>query len=288
MKVSMDPYTYLTRFQSDEWKIWNYLDHCDALRLDGAHIPDCDFRYPHEIYTTRRAREDWKFKPYPVEWVQRVREFCDRRGWEKVLSGWGGPYATKRTDDCLYLTRTDLETATTLGAKILRVVPDGIPDDPRRYRIEWAVRNLTKAAELAESYGIVLGLETHAVIPYGSDIIEIIERVDSEYLKATIDTGNIYSNVDPHMPPMKVVELLAPRTVATHIRDLDYYPGEERPYYCVPCGEGFVDLPMVAQALKDAGYEGTLALEFLELVHRPQGEVRDEAIRKSIEYLRKL
>jgi sugar phosphate isomerase/epimerase len=288
MKVSMDPYTYVVRFQYGEWNIWDYLNHCDALKLDGAHIPDCDFRYPHETYTTRRPRDEWKFKPYPAEEMRRVRDFCERRNWEKILSGWGGPYATKRTDDCLYLTRIDLDIAQTLGARVLRIVPDGLQDDPRRYKIEWAVRNLRRAAELAESYGIVLGLETHPVIPYGSDIIEIIDRVDSEYLKATIDTGNIYSNVDPQMSPTRVVELLAPRTVATHIRDLDYYPGEDRPYFCVPCGEGFVDLPTIAQTLKDAGYGGTMALEFLDLVGRPQGAARDEAIEKCIAYLRKL
>jgi sugar phosphate isomerase/epimerase len=263
----------------------DYLNHCDALDLDGVHIPDCDYRYPHDAYTRGKPREEWKYESPPKEELLKIRGFCDKRRWEKVLSGWGGPYASRKTDDCLYLTKANLETASILGAKVLRIVPDGFPDYPRRYNIEWAVRNLKKATELARSYDITLGLENHPVIPYGSDIIEIINRVDSEYLRTTLDTHQLYSSSDPHLAPIKTVELLATHIVATHIRDIDYYP-DDRTYCSVPCGEGIVDLPTIASTLKDAGYEGTLTLELGR--DRLEGTTRDEAIKKSLEYLRKL
>jgi tryptophan synthase alpha subunit len=43
MKVSMDYYTFLSR---DRWDVWWFLRECDALGVDGVHIPDCDVTYP--------------------------------------------------------------------------------------------------------------------------------------------------------------------------------------------------------------------------------------------------
>jgi sugar phosphate isomerase/epimerase len=289
MKVSMDYYTFLSR---DKWDVWWYLNECDEMNLDGAHIPDCDVTYPHEIFTMYRPRGEWKYKPLPEEIVLKIRAFCDERNWEKVLSGWGGPYASDRTEDCLYLTKANLETASILGAKVMRIVPSGYRDDPRRFKIEWAVRNLKKASELAESYDIVMGLETHPVISCGSDIIEIIDRVDSDYLGVTLDTGNVTtsSDEDPNLPLLTAIETLAPKIVATHIRDVTY-DRTAREWRCVPCGEGVVDFQAIARMLKDADYEGTLALEFISNNQNRAKEDLNKVkpiIQNCVEYLRKL
>jgi sugar phosphate isomerase/epimerase len=289
MKVSMDYYTFISR---DKWSLWWYLNECDEMNLDGAHIPDCDVTYPHELFTSHRCRAEWKYQPLPEETVLKIRDFCDERKWEKVLSGWGGPYASERTEDCLYLTQANLETASLLGAKVMRIVPSGYRDDPRRFKIEWAVRNLKRAAELAKSYDIVLGLETHAVISGASDIIEIIDRVDSDYLGVTLDTGNITTSSaeDPNVPPLKAIETLAPKIVATHIRDVTY-DRAARAWRCVPCGEGIVDFKAIASILKDADYNGTLALEFINNnLNRAKEDLEKvkPIIRSCVEYLRKL
>lgn len=292
MNVSMDYFTYMNK----EWDVWHYLNECDKLNLDGAHIPDCDVTYPHERYTMNKLRKEWKFKPLPEETVLKIRDFCDKRNWEKILSGWGGPYASERTEDCLYLTKANLETASILGAKVMRIVPSGYQDDPRRYKIEWAVRNLKKTVELAESYEIIMGLETHPTISYGSDIIEIIDRVDSEYLGVTLDTGNITRNSDgdPTLPTLKAIELLAPKIVATHIRDITYnreiVGDPSQRWQCVSCGEGIVDFPAIARILKDSGYKGTLALEYISnnQLDRSKKDIPTEIIKNCIEYLRKL
>jgi sugar phosphate isomerase/epimerase len=287
MKVSMDYYTYMGK----KWDLWHYLSECDKLNLDGIHIPDCDVTYPHERHTMSKPRKEWKFKPLSEEELMKVKDFCDKRNWEKILSGWGGPYASERSEDCLYLTKLDLETANLLGAKVMRIVPDGDREDPRRYKIEWAVRNLKKAAELAESYDIILGLETHAVITHCSDIIEIIDRVNSDYLRVTLDTGNSIasSDGDPTLPFLQAIESLAPNIVATHIRDMTY-DRLTKTWHCVPCGEGVVDLPAIATILKNSNYKGTLALEYITdtQLDRAPKDIPTEIIKDCIEYLRML
>jgi len=289
MKVSMDYYTFLSR---DRWDVWWFLRECDALCVDGVHIPDCDVTYPHELFTANRPRDAWKYTPLPEYTVRKIRAFCEERRWEKVLSGWGGPYASERAADCLYLTTANLETAALLGAKVMRIVPDGYRDDPRRFKIEWAVRNLAKAAELAASYDVVLGLETHAVIPSASDILEIIDRVNSDHLGVTLDTGNLLaaSDDDSTRPFLEAIEALAPHIVATHMRDVTYDRGA-RAWRCVPCGAGVVDFKAIAQILKDVDYSGTLALEYIDNnQHRAKDDLDaiKPVLRSCVEYLRQL
>jgi sugar phosphate isomerase/epimerase len=153
------------------------------------------------------------------------------------------------------------------------------------------VRNLKKAAELAESYDIILGLETHEVITHCSDVIEIIDRVNSDYLGVTLDTGNSMSNSDgdPTLSILKAIEILAPNIVATHIRDVTY-DRLTKTWRCVPCGEGIVDFPAIAMILKNSKYKGTLALEYItdNQLDRAKKDIPTGIIKNCIEYLRQL
>lgn len=275
MRVSMDPYTYIQRFRSGEWTMWDYLDHCDRLGLDGAHVSTGNLpSYP-------AIKEDE---------VLKVRKFMDGRGWEKVLSE-GGGYASDRTGAVVKRTVDRMEVARLLGARVMRITPGGNRHESRRPQIDRAVENLKKCVDAAASYGVVLGVENHDALPFVRDVREVVERVDSEYLGITLDTGNLYQWVPPSMgeDPVEAAEGVAGHVVATHIRDMVYEgpPTRREPmgtWYCVPCGEGTANLKAVAEALKDAGYRGTMAQEFLNV---KSGD-RDEAIRKGVEYLRKL
>ena len=272
MKVSMDCYTYQRRFREREWTVWDYLAHCERLRLDGAHL---DRR--HIGAEPDAAKHEYA----------KVRRFCDERGWEVVVAGGNRWFASQERESCLAEVTRDLRAAKLLGARIVRVFLGG--DVPRRRAaIEWSIRNLREALVLAEEHDCVLAVEIpHKAIDFPADGLEILERLDSRHLGVTLDSGNLYANVDAHLPPVRAVELLAPHIVATHIRDYEYDPKADK-YHCVPCGEGLVDLPAIAGILKAHGYQGTLALEFLQLRSGEEGEERDRAIAASIEYLRSL
>jgi len=272
MKVSMDCWTYQRRLRSREWTIWDYLRHCEALRLDGVHLDRNDI---HPDPTS--AREEYA----------RVREFCEERGWEVIAAGGNRWFASQDTDACLANVRQDLEAAKLLGTRVVRVFPGGDVAE-RRVALEWSIRNLRKALVLAEEYDCVLALELpHKALHYPADGLELLARVDSEHLAVTFDTGNLYLHVDPHLPPVEAAALMAPHIVATHIRDYDFDP-ETNQYYCVPCGTGIVDLPAIVEILRSSGYAGSLSVEFLEMRSGDNGEERDNAIAASVDYLRSL
>jgi sugar phosphate isomerase/epimerase len=144
----------------------------------------------------------------------------------------------------------------------------------------------------AASYDVVLGLETRAIIPSASDSLEIIDRVDSDHLGVTLETGNLLaaSDADPTLPFLEAIEALAPHIVATHMWDVTYDRGA-RAWRCVPCGEGVVNFKAIAEILKDVDYPGTLALEYID---NNQHHAKDDldaikpVLRNCVEYLRYL
>jgi sugar phosphate isomerase/epimerase len=268
----MDNWTFQRRFQQKEWTVWDYIKRCEELKLDGLHL----------------GRRQIGQEPTTVAGeYAKVRDACEKNGWEVVVGGGNGAFATQDSERCLNEVQRDLEAARLLGTRTIRVFLGGSVSD-RRAAIEWSIRNLRAAVALAADHDCVLAVEVpHSAIDFPADALEILERIDSPNLGVTLDTGNLYTHVDPHLPPVKAASLLAPRAAATHVRDSEYDP-ETGSHYCVPCGEGMVDLPAIAAILKENHYEGSLALEFLELQNGGQGEERDRAIAASVEYLRAL
>jgi len=56
---------------------------------------------------------------------------------------------------------------------------------------------------------------------------------------------------------------------------------------CVAVGDGYINMPELAKMLKDLNYGGLLAVE-LDFPHPTVGTNEDEAVEKSIKYLKKL
>jgi sugar phosphate isomerase/epimerase len=132
---------------------------------------------------------------------------------------------------------------------------------------------------------VILAIENH--IDYTSaEIYEILERVGSEALKVNFDTGNTLRMMEN---PVKAAERLGPYTVATHTKDLDacrHVPPEEWYFFSsVPVGTGLIDMPGVVRALRNAGYEGVLAVES---DHHKDNQDEDKLVEQSVAYLKNL
>ena len=89
-----------------------------------------------------------------------------------------------------------------------------------------------------------------------------MDAVDNDNFGVNFDSGNFVRVLDD---PVKAMQKLAPRVWATHIKDLLPVKGvsidEWYFFSCVPTGLGLVDNAAIAQLLKDAGYQGSLAVE---------------------------
>ncbi len=121
------------------------------------------------------------------------------------------------------------------------------------YRLDEAkVTNVVEALRQimprAEDAGIALGLETTITARQN---LEIIERVDSEWLRVYYDVGNSTGN--GYDVPGELRMLGNDRICEVHLKDWNTP--------LLGSGDGMVDMPAVAAALKDIDYDKWLVLE---------------------------
>lgn len=126
------------------------------------------------------------------------------------------------------------------------------------------LEGLGEVAREAEKLGVILAVENHGGLPgTGEEQVEIIGKINSAALKATIDVGNYMSSGQEAHEGTRIA---APHAAYVHFKDFKRIPGDGNPWgwKLEPCvvGEGDVDLVACLQALRDAGYDGVIALEY--------------------------
>ncbi len=130
----------------------------------------------------------------------------------------------------------------------------------------WVVDSLRQCLKKAEQRGVMLALENHWGLSRTPEaLMKIIERVNSPWLQALMDTGNFLED------PYDKLEHIAPRTV--YVQAKTYYGGGT--WYTLDLG-----YPRIARILRKHNYQGFVSLEF-------EGkEDYRTAIPKSLELLR--
>jgi sugar phosphate isomerase/epimerase len=145
----------------------------------------------------------------------------------------------------------------------------------------------TNAMKVADTYAIKLADENH--IDYSADeMLEIIHNVDHPNFGINFDTGNFLRVLDD---PIQGMEKLAKYTFATHVKDLKINPqAAVNDWYffsCTPVGDGLVDNQKLAQLLKNANFEGFLAME-IDTLHPDYNDDEDGAVAQSVKELKKI
>jgi 3-oxoisoapionate decarboxylase len=279
MKVGIDSYCYHRYFgeiypdQQDPGTRWTFQDFVRRsveLGVDGVSLESCFFESLEPAYLTA------------------IKEALDAHGLERVLA-WGHPDGLEAGgNEQAWREMNDLiPKARFMGADIMRIVASSLMFrfEPHGPQIDAIVRMLRESVRIAADHGVVLAIENH--IDYTSaEILEILERVDSESLKVNFDTGNTLRMMED---PVAAARRLGPYTVATHTKDLDAcrHVAPEQWYFfsSVPVGTGLIDMPGVVRALGESGYQGVLAVES---DHHKDHQDEDQLVAASVAYLRQL
>jgi hexulose-6-phosphate isomerase len=153
--------------------------------------------------------------------------------------------------------RQSADYAARVGAKVL-LLPVGQPDsmsaEDARSQLVDVLRECAPAAEKA---GVVYGVENvgQALARTVDDLIEIVTRVGSPACQVYYDVGNAtWQGADPAAG----IRALGERLAMVHVKDFAVTPdGRE----VATIGDGKVDWPAIAAALRDVNYQGYLTLE---------------------------
>lgn len=145
--------------------------------------------------------------------------------------------------------------------------------------------NIKELAEYAKDMNIIIALETHGgpLTGTGKDSADTMEKINHPNVKINYDPANIIYYRE--MKPEEDIKYVLDYIVHVHLKDQKGGPGV--PYF-PPLGEGDVDFPAIFELLSKSEYSGPYSLEIeLDYAHIPEkAEIVDEAINKSIRYLR--
>ena len=280
MKVGIDNYCYHRFFgeiyaqQKDpgrritiEW----FVARAKQLGVDGVSLESCFFP---------------GFEP---AYLDGLKSQLDAAGLMRVFA-WGHPDGLEGgKSKTAYQEMVEMiPHARRLGADVMRVVGSSLMFrfENHQEQIERLTGMFREAVRVAADHGVKLAIENH--IDFTSDeIVQLLDQVDSDHLGVNFDTANFARLLDD---PVKGMRKLAPRVLATHIKDLKVNAQASVDdwffFSSTPVGDGFVDNLALARLLKEAGYKGFLAVE-TDFLH-PDYADEDDAVAQSVVALKKI
>ncbi|MBN1676613.1 MAG: sugar phosphate isomerase/epimerase [Kiritimatiellae bacterium] len=266
MKSSICHYSLHRVFKDQNWSLQQLVDFVKGQGVDGI-----DFHV--------------KFLPAPDEAADAIQAALAGSG--LVLSGLSLSTNFNQDDPSLFREQIDtaqqwLEVAGAVKAPASRVFgghlknrKDAAALKTGMARVKEALRELAPAAE---QNGVVLALENHGGLPCsGEEQVEVIEAIDSPFLRATIDVGNYMA-----MPqdPVDGTKAAAKYCAYVHLKDGRLLADGKVERSVI--GEGEVDIPECLRTLKASGYDGFVALEY------EAAEDELSGVPKSVTYMKKV
>jgi len=281
MKVGIDSYCYHRFFgevyphqnqPAKQLTLEEFIKRAKELEVDGVSLESC-------------------FIPrFDKEYLSEIKGMLDEFKFDRVYA-WGHPDGLEGgMNEAAYDDMIEhINYANAIGAKVMRVVGSSLMFrfEDHGPQIEKLSRMFTHAMKVADTYGIKLADENH--IDYSADeMLEIIHNVNHPNFGINFDTGNFLRVLDD---PIQGMEKLAKYTFATHVKDLKINPhAAVNDWYffsCTPVGDGLVDNQKLAQLLKNANFEGFLAVE-IDTLHPDYNDDEDSAVAQSIKELKKI
>jgi sugar phosphate isomerase/epimerase len=217
--------------------LFDFIDYCADQGLAGTELTSYYF-------------------PAPVTeaFLLQVRRHAFLRGVAISGTAVGNNFALppgEKRDQQIALVKKWVDHAAVLGAPHIRVFAGSkeAKQDMAEAK-QLCVAGLEECCEYAGNKGIFLGLENHhGIVAEVQDMLDIVRAVKSPWLGVNLDTGNFYTD-DPYAD----LAQCAPYTVNVQLKVEIRRRGQRK-------GEP-ADLPRLAKILREANYQGYIALEY--------------------------
>lgn len=199
IKLSLAAYSFNSLFRNGELTMYEFIDYCDELKLDGTELTSYYFESEEDSY------------------LLELRNKCFHLGLDISGTAIGNNFVTadrtKRKEEVENV-KGWIDKASVLGAPTIRVfggyeIPDGHTENDA---YDWVISSLQECVEYAGRKGIVLAIENHGGFPTSSaQVIHIVREIDSPWFGVNLDTGNFardwYRQIAELAPYAVVVQL---------------------------------------------------------------------------------
>jgi sugar phosphate isomerase/epimerase len=275
MKLSVCHYSFHRRWEEEKWTLERL---CQEVKSLGVNSVDFHARLVSRLGT-------------PDDIVQEIKTTISKTGID--LSGFSlstnfNIENSQEYQNMIKDTIVWMQVAAKIGAPVSRVFGGGlrnrlnIDEKTKRDIFQRVIDALGVLSKEAEKLGLILALENHGGLPCtGEEQVEMIEKVGSKYLMATVDIGNY---LQCGQEAVDGVRIASKYCAYVHAKDFKKKPDSSMPWgwNVSPCivGEGDVDVTGCLSVLKKAGYDGYIALEYEGLEDERIG------VPKSLEYVK--
>ena len=209
-----------------------------------------------------------------IEQAKELRALCEELGLEISAYTVGANLMAEDVESVIQNLCYCVDVTEALGAKIMRhdvaySLPEGVDWESA---IEQMAPHIRRVTEYAKSKGIRTCTENHGFIYQDSRRVKkLIDTVNDENYRWLIDLGNFLCADES---PLSAVRTAAPYAVHVHAKDFIFRPASSLDpegfirtrggnfIRGTVAGHGVVPLYDCVKLLKDAGYKGTLSLEF--------------------------
>ncbi len=213
-----------------------FIDFCAEHGCDGVELTS--YYFPPEL---------------DPEFLLKIRRHAFMRGVDVSGTAVGNnftlPTGEKRDREVAHVKRW-IDYAALLGAPHIRIFAGSLSSGMSRGQaVTLCVGAIEECCDYAGSKGIFLGLENHGgIVSDAAGLLEIVRAVKSPWFGVNLDTGNFHSD-DPYADLVKC----APYAVNVQLKAEITRRGREAE---------LSDLPRLVKILRDANYQGYVALEY--------------------------
>lgn len=240
IQYSVNAFSFNSALRSGEMTFYDMMEFAADLGLDAVDLTGYYFSsYPNppsnnELFGLKR----------------KALELGLNIAWTGVRNNFVNPDAVARKVDSAMI-REWLGVSSSLGATIMRVFTGKYNDDgfSKKEVKEWLIDEYKICAKYGAEKGVIVGLQNHNEFLFTSEeIIDIIERVNSEWFGLILDIGSLHAE-----NPYDEIEKLAPYANYWFIKEHIFPSGIKTP----------VDMEKIAAIIKNQGYRGYISFESL-------------------------
>lgn len=215
--------------------LFQFADFCAQQGCDGAELTS------------------YYFPPsFDREYLLKLKRHCFLRGLAISGTAVGNTFTSApgpERDRQIEQVKRWIDHAQILGAPHIRVFAGSAENKSKEEAKKLCISALEQCGDYAREKGVYLGIENHGgIVAEAEDLLEIIKSVRSPAIGINLDTGNFHT-ADPY----RDLALCAPYAVNVQIK-AEIQPRGEK--------QGKADLVRLVKILRDANYQGYVALEY--------------------------
>ena len=242
LRLSLAAYSFRDNFKPGKdgspakLDMFQFIDFCADHGCEGAELTSYYFPEPLADDYLTKVRRHAHLRGVTVSGTAVGNNFCL-------------PSGAARDKEIAHV-KEWIRKAALLGAPHIRVFAGSAKGTSQEEAKQLCIAALDECGEVAGRAGIFLGIENHGgIVAEADELVAILRAVKSPWVGINLDTGNFHTD-DPYADLAKI----APWAVNVQFKGYIQRRGEKK--------KGAGDTARTFQLLRDANYQGFVALEY--------------------------